>query len=65
MTEPNSEITLVPRSGLFTRRPVPLEQLMESQGIHGLQGFSTFTDPEWESDDQSQRFLEAIFADVD
>ncbi len=63
MTEPNSGITLVPRNGLFTRRPVPLEQLMESQGIHGPQGLSTFADPEWESDDQSRRFLEAIFAE--
>jgi hypothetical protein len=65
MTEPNSRITLTLKGELFTGAPVPLCRLMERQGLHSPQGLSAFTDPEWESDDQSERFLEAIFADSD
>jgi len=50
---------------LFTGLPVPIDELMERQGIGGPQGLAALTDPEWELDDKSERFLEAIFAESD
>jgi len=51
------------QTALFTGAPLPLEQLMERQAIRGPQGLAAFADPEWEPDDESERFLEAIFAE--
>lgn len=53
------------QTALFTRLPVPLSELLGRQGIDGPQGLAAFADPEWELDDESERFLEAIFADSD
>jgi hypothetical protein len=50
---------------LFTMAPVPLDELMKQQGIGGPQGLAAFADPEWELDVESERFLEAIFAESD
>lgn len=47
----------------FTATPVPIDALMKRQGISGPQGLATFADPEWEFDDESERFLEAIFTE--
>lgn len=53
------------QTALFTGAPLPLGQLMERQAVHGPQGLAAFADPEWEADDESERFLEAIFAEND
>ena len=50
---------------LFTEQPVPIDELMKRQGIDGPQGLAAFADPEWELDEESERFLEAIFAESD
>jgi len=50
---------------VFTKSPVPIHELMGRQGISGPQGLAAFTDPECELDEESQRFLEAIFAESD
>ena len=52
-------------AALFTKSPVPIGELMQRQGISGPQGLAAFADPEWELDEESQRFLEAIFAESD
>jgi len=52
-------------TALFTATPVPIDELMKRQGIGGPQGLATFADPEWELDEESDRFLEAIFAESD
>jgi len=44
---------------------VPIDELMNRQGIPGPQGWAAFADQEWELDEQSERFIEAIFADSD
>ena len=51
-------------AALFTKSPVPISGLMKRQGISGPQGLAAFADPEWELNEESQRFLEAIFAEV-
>ena len=48
---------------VFTKSPVPIGELMKRQGISGPQGLAAFADPEWELDEESQRFLEASFAE--
>ena len=50
---------------MFTKFPVPIHELIKRQGISGPQGLAGFADPEWELDEESQRFLEAIFAESD
>lgn len=50
---------------LFTGTPVPIDELMKRQGIGGPQGLAAIADPEWELDVESERFLEAIFAESD
>ena len=50
---------------MFTKFPVPIHELMKRQDISGPQGLAAFADPEWELDEESQRFLEAIFAESD
>jgi hypothetical protein len=52
-------------AALFTKFPVPIHALMKRQGIGGPQGLAAFADPEWELDEESRRFLEAIFAESD
>ena len=53
------------QGALFTGLPVPIDELMKRQGINGPQGLAAFADPEWELDQESERFLEAIFAESD
>jgi len=53
------------QEALFTELPVPIDELMKRQGIAGPQGLAAFADPEWELDEESERFLEAIFAESD
>lgn len=48
---------------MFTKFPVPIHELMKQQGISGPQGLAAFADPEWELNEESRRFLEAIFAE--
>ena len=50
---------------VFTKSPVSIGELMKRQGISGPQGLVAFADPEWELDEESRRFLEAIFAESD
>jgi hypothetical protein len=50
-------------TALFTATPVPIDELMKRQGIGGPQGLAAIVDPEWELDAESERFLEAIFAE--
>jgi hypothetical protein len=50
---------------LFTESPVPLAELMKQQGVDGPQGLAAFADQEWELGEESERFLEAIFAESD
>lgn len=50
---------------LFTGPPVPMDELMKRQGIDGPQGLAAFVDPEWELDEESERFLDVIFAETD
>ena len=52
-------------AAIFTKFPVPIHELIKRQGISGPQGLAGFADPEWELDEESQRFLEAIFAESD
>ena len=51
------------QTSLFTGAPVPLETLMQQQHFTSPQGLTAYADPEWEADEQSERFLEFIFAD--
>jgi len=53
------------QTALFTGAPLPLDQLMERQAVHGPQRLAAFADSEWQADDESERFLEAIFAEND
>lgn len=58
------EIQAVPQyeqTSLFTREPVPLEELLRRQGVLAPQGLRFVADPEWQDNDESERFLEAIF----
>lgn len=58
------EVHAVPeheRTSLFTREPVPLEELLTRQAVGAPQGLSVLQDPEWEDSEESERFLEAIF----
>lgn len=52
-------------TALCTGAPVPIDELMKQLGIGGPQGLAAFADPEWEFDVESERFLEAIFAESD
>jgi len=52
-------------TALFTATPVPIGELMKQQGIGGPQGLAVFADPEWEANEESKRFLRAIFAESD
>ncbi|MEI6449138.1 MAG: hypothetical protein WCP98_04210 [Actinomycetes bacterium] len=52
-------------TALFTGTPVPIDELMKRQGIGGPQGLAAFADPDWELDEQSHRFIEAVFAESD
>jgi len=53
------------QTALFTGSPVPLAELMTQQAVQGPQGLRALSDPDWELDDQSEQFLEAIFAEID
>lgn len=64
MTNHRSDVEHAP-TALFSMAPVPVDDLMKQQGIRGPQGLAAFADPEWESDVESERFLEAIFAESD
>jgi hypothetical protein len=50
-------------AAMFTKSPLPIGELMKQQGISGPQGLAAFADPEWEFDEDSWRFLAAIFAE--
>lgn len=50
-------------AALSTKSPVPIGELMKQQGVSGPQGIAALADPEWELNEESQRFLEAIFAE--
>ena len=53
------------QTALFTGLPVPIDELMARQAIGSPQGLAAFADPEWEPGEESDRFLEAIFAESD
>ncbi len=58
------EIQAVPQyeqTSLFTGEPVPLDELLARQEIIAPQGLKALADPEWEDNEESERFLEAIF----
>ena len=52
-------------AALFTKSPVRIGELMKRQGLRGPQGLAAFADAEWELDEESRRFLGAIFAESD
>jgi hypothetical protein len=57
------EIHAVPeyeQTALFTGEPLPLSELMERQGVRGPQGLAALADPEWEENEESDLFLEAL-----
>jgi len=58
-------VAVYEQTALFTGLPVPIDELMERQAIGSPQGLAAFADPEWELDEESERFLEAIFAKTD
>jgi len=49
------------QTSLFTGEPLPLDELLLGQKVFGPQGLEVLADPEWEDDEESERFLEAIF----
>lgn len=60
------EIHSVPayeQTSLFTGTPISLQQLMNAQHVERPQGLSTLADPEWQDDEESDRFIEAILSD--
>ena len=58
-------VAVYEQTALFTGVPVPIDELMARQAIGSPQGLAAFADPEWEFDEESERFLEAIFAETD
>ena len=58
-------VAVYEQTALFTGLPVPINELMARQAIGSPQGLAAFADPEWEFDEESERFLEAIFAETD
>jgi len=58
-------VAVYEQTALFTGLPVPIDELMARQAIGSPQGLAAFADPEWEPGEESDRFLEAIFAESD
>ncbi len=58
-------VAVYEQAPLYTGQPLPIVELMARQAIDGPQGLAPFADPEWELDGESERFLEAIFAESD
>jgi hypothetical protein len=57
------EIHAVPeheQTSLFTHETVTLEELLTRQAVGAPQGLEVLADPEWEDNEESERFLEAI-----
>jgi hypothetical protein len=50
---------------LFTVERVPLEALVREKRLHGAQGWDAFADPNWEDDESSEAYLEALLRHVD
>jgi hypothetical protein len=48
------------QTSLFTGAPLALTELMRLQGVRGPQGLAALADPEWEDNEQSDLFLEAL-----
>jgi hypothetical protein len=61
---PHDETT-TPVTEWWTNEIVPLETLRKEQGIDGPQGLAAFSDPDWQPGVESDRFLEALFSDVE
>lgn len=60
------EVHAVPefeQTSLFTGAPLAVEELIKQQHVRGPQGLTTFVDPEWEDDEESALFLEALLGD--
>lgn len=63
-----AEIHAVPeyeQTSLFTGAPLPLAELMRRQGVRKPQGLAAFADPEWEDDEGSALFLEALLDEAE
>lgn len=58
-------VAVYEQTALFTGLPVPITDLMARQSIDSPQGLAAVADPDWELDEESDRFLEAIFAKSD